>query len=112
MDETLKVVLTFAGTAGGSAFLMMIFKGAGGWLSGAAHREQVKNTTLAKQRAEAIAERKAAEKDRDDKVDKAEAERDDADRRRREAEEHVGILQYQIRSLGQVPLERVQSNSK
>jgi hypothetical protein len=112
MDKTLEVVLTFAGTAGGSAFLMYLFKGMGKWLSGAAHREQVKNTSLAKQRADAIAERIAAEKDRDDKVDKAELERDEADRRRREAEEHVGILQYQIRSLGHVPLERSPSNSK
>ena len=106
MDDTLKTLLTFAGTAGGSAFLMLLFKGIGKWLSGAAHREQVKNTSLATQRANAIAERIAAEKDRDEKVDKAEAERDTADEKRREAEEHVSILKRQVRELGAVPEER------
>jgi hypothetical protein len=101
---------------------MLLAKGIGKWLSGAAHREQVKNTSLAKQRTDAIAERIAAEKDRDEKVskaeaerdekvDKAEAERDAADRRRREAEEHVGILEYQLRSLGHIPLRREDVNN-
>ncbi|QED11536.1 hypothetical protein PP914_gp046 [Arthrobacter phage Qui] len=106
MDETAKTLLTFAGTAGGSAFLMLLVKGIGKWLSGAAHREQVKNTSLAKQRADAIAERIAAEKDRDEKVDKLEIERDQADAKRREAEEHVSILKRQVRELGATPLER------
>lgn len=95
MDKTMEAVLTFAGTAGGSAFLLYLFKGAGKWLSGAAHREQLKNTSLATQRAKAI-------KDRDD----AELERDAADERRREAEEHVAMLKNQIREFGQVPVER------
>jgi hypothetical protein len=109
MDETAKTLLTFAGTAGGSAFLMLLIKGIGKWLSGTAHREQVKNTSLAQQRTDAIAERIAAEKDRDDKVDKAEKERDDADSKRREAEEHVSILKRQVRELGATPLERPDS---
>ncbi|QFG09324.1 hypothetical protein SEA_SLOOPYJOE_29 [Arthrobacter phage Sloopyjoe] len=95
MDKTLEAVLTFAGTAGGSAFLVFLFKGVGKWLSGAAHREQVKNTSLAVQRAKAIKER-----------DDAEKERDHADDLRREAEEHVSILKRQIHELGVVPRER------
>lgn len=107
MDETLKTLLTFAGTAGGSAFLMLLIKGIGKWLSGAAHREQIKTTSLAQQRKDAISDRIAAEKDRDEKVDKAEAERDQADEKRREAEEHVSILKRQIIELGAIPRERL-----
>lgn len=91
----MEAILTFAGTAGGAAFLTLIVKGAAGWLSGAAHREQVRNTNLATQRAKAIKER-----------DDAETERDSADERRREAEEHVSILKRQIRELGDIPRER------
>jgi hypothetical protein len=99
MDKTMEAILTFAGTAGGSAFLLYLFKGAGKWLSGAAHREQVKNTSLATQRAKAIQER-----------DDAEAERDAADVRRREAEEHVAMLQRQVILLGAEPVERNKIN--
>ncbi|QFG09138.1 hypothetical protein PBI_SPORTO_30 [Arthrobacter phage Sporto] len=81
MDKTLEAVLTFAGTAGGSAFLMYLISGARKWLSGAAHREQVKNTSLARQR-------------------------DAADVKRRLAEEHVAMLKHQVRELGHVPVER------
>lgn len=95
MDKTMEAMLTFAGTAGGSAFLLYLFKGAGKWLSGAAHREQVKNTSLAIQRAKAIKER-----------DEADSEREEADIKRREAEEHVSILRRQILELGAFPRER------
>lgn len=91
----MEAILTFAGTAGGAAFLTLIVKGGIGWLTGAAHREQVRNTSLATQRAKAIKER-----------DDAEAERDSADEKRREAEEHVSILKRQIRELGEEPRER------
>lgn len=104
--ETLKSLLAFAGTAGGSAFLMYLISGASKWLSGAAHREQVKNTSLAKRVVEADTKRREAEAERDEKVDKAEAERDRADERRREAEEHVAMLKHQVRELGKVPVER------
>jgi hypothetical protein len=92
MDKTMEAVLTFAGTAGGSAFLVFLCKGISKWWSGAAHREQVKNTSLATQRAKAIKER-----------DDAEAERDAADELRREAEEHVSILKRQLRENGIEP---------
>jgi hypothetical protein len=88
MDEALKTLLTILGTAGGSAFVVTLVRGMGKWLSGAAHREQVKNTSLAKRVTLA-----------DTKRDEAEAERDLADVKRREAEEHVAILKSQIRGL-------------
>lgn len=95
MDETAKTLVTIVGSAGGSAFLVALLKGISKWLSGAAHREQVRNTSLAKQRTDAISDRENAEK-----------ERDEADDKRREAEEHVSILKRQIRELGAIPLER------
>lgn len=95
MDEAAKTLVTILGTAGGGAFVTLMVKGLFKWFSGAAHREQVRNTSLAKQRADAIKER-----------DEAEAERDVADNRRREAEEHVAMLKNQIRELGHVPIER------
>lgn len=95
MDEALKTLLTILGTAGGSAFVLSLTTGVGKWLSGAANREQVKNTSLAKRIIAA-----------DEKRDEAEAERDLADDKRREAEEHVSILKRQIRELGLVPNER------
>lgn len=105
MDENLKLLLAVIGAGGGTAFLTMMFKGVGKLVSGAAHREQVKNTSLEKQRLNAITERVAAEKERDEKVDKAENERDVADRKRREAEEHVAKLQVQIIRLGAEPIK-------
>lgn len=95
MDDALQIILTILGTAGGSAFVLSLTKGVGKWLSGAAHREQLKNTSLAKRIVAA-----------DVKRDEAEAERDLADDKRREAEEHVSILKRQIRELGAVPTER------
>jgi hypothetical protein len=95
MDEAAKTLVTILGTAGGSAFVTLLVRGMFKWLSGAAHREQIRNTSLAKQRADAIKER-----------DEAEAERDTADNKRREAEEHVAMLKNQVRELGQVPVER------
>jgi hypothetical protein len=86
MGTTMEALLTFAGTAGGSAFLVFLIRGIGKWLSGAAHREQIRNTSLAVRRA------------------KAEKERDEADDLRREAEEHVSILKRQIRELGAEPI--------
>lgn len=106
MDEAFKTLLTILGTAGGSAFVLYITKGIGSWLSGAAHREQVKNTSLAKRVIDADTGRREAEAERDTKVDKAESDRDAADERRRQAEEHVAMLKAQIRELGKVPIER------
>lgn len=95
MDEAAKTLVTILGTAGGSAFVTLLVKGLIKVFTGAAHREQVRNTSLAKQRTDAIRER-----------DEAEAERDLADTKRREAEEHVAMLKNQIRELGKIPIER------
>lgn len=95
MDDALKTLLTILGTAGGSAFVLSLTNGVGKWLSGTAHREQLKNTSLAQRVIVA-----------DTKRDEAEAERDLADDKRREAEEHVSILKRQIREMGLTPQER------
>lgn len=95
MDETAKMIVAIVGSLGGGATITLLFKGIGKWVTGAAHREQVKNTSLAAQRTAAIAER-----------DKSDKERDDADDKRREAEEHVAMLQRQVILLGAVPVER------
>lgn len=95
MDETAKQVLTFLGTAGGSAFLLLIGKGIAKLFTGAAQRERVKTTSLVR------------------RTETAEQKRYEADIKRREAEEHVAILKSQIRGLidpitgkAVVPLER------
>lgn len=98
MDETAKTLLTFLGTTGGSAFLLLVAKAVSKWATGAAHREQVKNTSL-------ITRADNAETKRDE----AEKERDEADIKRREAEEHVAMLKSQIRGLNATPIERPES---
>lgn len=95
MDETARMVITIVGAGGGTAFVTALIKGWGNWRSGAAHREQLQNTSLAAQTTQAVADRKQSDK-----------ERDEADDRRREAEEHVAILQRQLILEGIKPLER------
>lgn len=94
MDETAKLIVAILGAGGGGATITLLIKGIGKWITGAAHREQVKNTSLAAQRTKAIEER-----------DKSDKERDEADDKRREAEEHVAMLQRQIILLGAEPVE-------
>lgn len=105
MDETAKTLVTVISSLGGGGFVALIVQGLFKQLSGAAHREQVRNTSLAKQRDDAVRGRMAAEKEREEKVDKAESERDNADRLRRKAEEYVSVLKRQIRDLGGTPLK-------
>lgn len=93
MDEKWQLVLTLIGAGGATTFLTMIFKGIANLWTGAAQREQARNTSLAKQRTDAIAERDIANK-----------ERDAADDRRREAEESVAKLERQVILLGAVPV--------
>jgi hypothetical protein len=100
-DDTARSLATILSAGGGGAVLLAAINGVIKWLSGASHRERVKNTDLASQRAKAIKER-----------DEAEGERDVADRKRREAEEHVAILKRQLILLGVDPLDRESSNSK
>lgn len=82
-------------SGGGGAVLLALVTGLVKWLSGASHRERDRNTNLITQRRNAVEAR-----------DEAELERDVADRKRREAEEHVAILKRQLILLGATPLER------
>ena len=75
--------------------LLALVNGVIKWLSGSSARERRRNTDLITQRQNAIIAR-----------DEAEGERDAADRKRREAEEHVSILKRQLLDNGITPLER------
>lgn len=90
-----QTLATLLGAGGGGAVLLALVNGIMKWLSGASHREREKNTDLNSQRLKAIEER-----------DEAMAERDEEARRRREAEEHVAILQRQLILAGHTPLPR------
>jgi len=101
VDETARMVVTVLGTGGGTTLLIAFAKGFGKWRSGEAHREQVRNTSAEALRVKAIADREKSDK-----------ERDRADDLRREAEEHVAMLQRQIILLGATPVKRETEQSK
>lgn len=103
---TLQLLGTILGAGGGGAAILAIINGIFKLASGASHRERMRNTNLEVQRVKAIEERVAAENDRDTKVSKAKEERDKEADKRREAEEHVAILQRQLILAGITPLER------
>lgn len=92
--ETAKLLFTALGAGGGGAALLALINGLFKWLSGAARREQIRNTTLAEQRSKAIKEK-----------DDAEAETEQEILKRREAEEHVAKLQRQVILLGAEPVK-------
>lgn len=108
MDDTVQMVVTLLGAGGVTTVITLLVNAAGKMRSGAVHRERIRNTNLITQRAKAIEEREKAEQKRDE----AEAEKDAEAKLRREAEEHVAILQRQIILLGAVPLERKKETSK
>lgn len=92
MDGT-QLLVTLIGTGGGGAVLLALTQGIMKWLSGAAGREQKKNTDLVSQRKEAIEE--AKEKDR---------LYDDEAKKRRKAEEYASLLRRQyIEATGKTP---------
>jgi hypothetical protein len=93
---------------GGSAAVTAIVNGIAKLASGATQRERVRNTNIITQRAKAIEERIAAEQKRDD----IEAELEIETRKRREAEEHVAVLQRQLILLGVEPLRRPEKKEK
>lgn len=94
MDETVKQVFTFLGTAGGAAFLVLIGKGVAKIWTGAAQRERVKTTSL-------VTRTETAEKKKDDAEAESEVER----KLRIKAEYHVSLLQRQIVLLGESPVK-------
>lgn len=97
MDETAKQILTFLGTAGGSAFLVLIGKGLTKVWTGAASRERVRTTSL-------VTRTETAEK----KTDEAQAETEAERKLRLKAEYHVSLLQRQVILLGGNPVKNTQ----
>lgn len=91
-----QLIATLLGAGGGGAVLLAVVNGLFKLASGASHRERLRNTNIAAQRAKAVLER-----------DVAEEERDEADRKRREAEEHVSLLKRQLIENGLEPVERI-----
>ena len=88
-------IVTLMVSGGGGAALLALIQGLFKWVTGAASRERIRNTSLISQRNEAIKER-----------EKAEDDRDEADTKRREAEEHVSMLKRQLIEAGLDPVER------
>jgi hypothetical protein len=93
--DTAQTIVAILGAGGGGVVLSALVNGFFKQLSGAAGREQAKNTDLSSQRNEAIVSKNAAEK-----------ERDAADKQRRQVEEYNSLLIRQIIELGETPLER------
>lgn len=94
MDTTAQILLALLGSGGGVTLIVALSKGIKGWRDGSAGRERARNTSMAEQRIKAIEER-----------DVAEAERDEADRRRRVAEENAHRYQLQLIQNGISPGE-------
>jgi len=92
--DAVQLLVTVVTSAGGSAVLLAFVNGFWKQISGKANRERRRNTDLATQRAKAIEERDAAEK-----------ERDIADRKRREEAEYSSRLRRQLIEHGITPLE-------
>lgn len=99
MDAT--VIVAILGAGGIATVLPLLINATKQLVSGAAHRERLRNTSLQTQAAKAI-----EAKEKSDAL--VEVERS----KRFEAEEHISILQKQVRDLGRVPLERGDGTSK
>jgi len=91
---TAQLLVTLMVYGGGGAALTALVTGIIKWLSGASARERQKNADLETQRLVAIEERKQAEKDRED-----------ADRKRRIANEYASQLRSQLLENGIQPEE-------
>ena len=100
MDSAQIVMLVGAG--GGGAVMLALVKGIIDWLSGSASRERDRDSGLVAQRTLAVERAEKAEA----RADRAFEKRDAEAEMRREAEEHVAILQHQLRALGVIPKER------
>ena len=96
MDETAKQILTFLGTAGGSAFLVLIGKGLVKLWTGAASRERIRTTSL-------VTRTETAEKKQEEAENESEQER----KLRIKAEYHVALLQRQVILLGGDPVKNI-----
>lgn len=89
---TAEQIVTLLGAGGGGAVLLTLVNGLIKWLSGTSARERQKNTDLISQRRNAVLERDAAEK-----------ERDDFDRKRLIAVEYASTLRSQLIEKGIIP---------
>ena len=101
VDDTVKLIVAVLGAGGIATVLPLLFNAWKQIRSGNALRERIRNTSLQNQAAKAI-----------EAKEKAESRVEEERAKRFEAEEHISILQQQIRSLGQVPLEREDVTSK
>lgn len=101
-------IVLLIGAGGGGAVMLALVKGVIDWLSGSASRERDRDSGLVAQRTLAVERAEKAEA----RADRAFEKRDEEANRRREAEEHVAILQYQIRAMGAVPLERPEQDEE
>lgn len=95
-------IVMLVGAGGGGAVLLALVKGIFDWLSGSAGRERDRDSGLVAQRTLAVERAVKAEA----RADRAFEKRDEEAEKRREAEEHVAILQFQLRALGVNPMER------
>lgn len=99
-----QLLVTVLGAGGGGAVLLALINGLFKWLSGSSHRERVRNTDLASQRTKAIEERDEAEANRKKEAKEAELELEKETRRRRDAEEYIALLTYQLILAGIQPV--------
>src|SRR4030095_1578372 len=101
VDDTVKLIVATVGAGGIATVLPLLINAIIKIRSGAAHRERLRNSSLQTQHAKAI-----------EAKEKAEATIETERTKRFEAEEHISILQKQVRDLGGVPLEREEDTSK
>lgn len=94
--DTSQVLVALLGGGGGVTLVVAIFTGITKWVSGASAREREKNTNLIRQRLKAVEDR-----------DIANDERDEADRKRRNAEENAFRYRNQLVANGIQPGEWV-----
>lgn len=90
--DTAQLITTILTAGGGGAALLALINGLIKWLSGAARRERERNTDLIAQRIKAVEEKEIAQKDRDE-----------ADKRRREAYEYASTLRSMMYENGITP---------
>lgn len=96
------------GAGGGGAVMLALVKGIIDWLSGSASRERDRDSGLAAQRTLAVERAEKAEA----RADRAFEKRDAEAEKRRQSEEHLAVLQHQLRVLGITPKERPEQDEE
>lgn len=90
--DTAQFVATIMGAGGGGAVLLVLVNGLIKWLSGAAGRERQNNTSLEKQRRDAVRDRELAD-----------TRADISDKHKRDAYEYASVLRRLLREAGVEP---------